>query len=148
MGLRYLEDLALGARFGCGGFRFSRAEIIEFATRFDPQPFHLDEAAARGSYFKGLCASGIHTQAMALGLVVRALTDVAVVAGGSLDQAKFQTPVRPDLRYDVEAWWEETRPSASNPARGVGVLRGRAIEETGALAMTFGVTYILQRRPA
>jgi acyl dehydratase len=147
MRLRYLEDLDLGARFPCGHFRLSRAEIVAFAAQFDPQPFHLDEAAARTSYFGGLCASGIHSQAAALGQVIRTLTDIAVVAGGSLDQATFHIPVRPDRRYDVEAWWHEARPSGSNPARGVGVLRGEALEEGGPVAMRFGVTYILQRRP-
>lgn len=144
--LRYLEDLVLGARFGCGSFRFSRAEIVAFAQQFDPQPFHLDEGAAQLSYFRGLCASGVHTQAAAVGLVVRATADVAVVAGGSLDQAKFFIPVRAERRYDVTAWWQETRASARNPARGVGTLRGEAVDEAGVLAMTFGVTYILASR--
>ena len=146
--LRYLEDLVIGARFSCGGFSFTREEIIDFAQKFDPQPFHLDEEAAQQTYFQGLSASGIHTQAMALGLVVRALTDIAVVAGGSLDQAKFFKPVRPDLPYNVVAWWHEARPSASNPTRGVAAVRGEARDSGGDLVMTFGVTYVLARRPA
>jgi acyl dehydratase len=143
---RYLEDLRLGADIACGSFRFSRAEIIDFAQRFDPQPFHLDEAAAQASYFQGLCASGVHSQAAAIGLMVRALTDVAVVAGGSLDQARFHIPVRPDRRYDVVARWIETRPSARNPTRGVAIIRGSAHDEDGVLAMEFGVTYVVARR--
>ena len=119
MGLRYLEDLVLGERFPCGGFRFSRAEIIDFARQFDPQPFHLDEDAARETYFQGLAASGIHTQAAALGCIVRSVTDVAVVAGASLDQARFFIPVRPDRDYRVTAWFHEVRPTRSNPARGL-----------------------------
>jgi acyl dehydratase len=147
MTLRYLEDLVLGARFPCGGFSFTREDIIDFATKFDPQPFHLDEEAAQRTYFKGLSASGIHTQAAALGCVVRTLTDIAVVAGGSLDQAKFHVPVRPDKRYEVVAWWHEARPSARNPERGVAAIRGVACDEGGTVVMEFGVTYVMARRP-
>ena len=147
MGLRYLEDLELDAPFDCGGFSFTRDEIIEFATRFDPQPFHLDEDAAQKTYFKGLSASGIHTQAAALGCVVRSLRDIAVVAGGSLEKATFHVPVRPDRRYVVSAWWHEARASARNPARGVAALKGVARQEDGAVVMEFGVTYVMARRP-
>ena len=147
MGLRYLEDLVLGERFPCGGFRFTRDEIIDFATRFDPQPFHLDEEAAQHTYFKGLSASGIHTQAAALGCIVRSVTDVAVVAGASLDQARFFIPVRPDRDYTVTAWFEEVRPTRSNPTRGLAALRGEACDAEGQLVMTFGVTYMMHRRP-
>ncbi len=148
MRLRHLEDLMLGTRFSCGGFSLSRAEIIAFASRFDPQPFHLDEEAAQATYFKGLCASGIHTQAAALGCVIRTLSDIAVIAGGSLDQARFHVPVRPDTRYEVEAWWHEARPSASNPARGVASVRGIVRAAAGPVVIEFGVTYVIARRPA
>lgn len=144
--MRYLEDLVLGERFPCGGFRFTRDEIIDFAKRFDPQPFHLDEAAAQHTYFKGLSASGIHTQAAALGCIVRTVTDVAVVAGASLDQARFFIPVRPDRDYTVVAWFEEVRPTRSNPARGLAALRGEALDDAGQVVMTFGVTYMMHRR--
>ena len=146
MSLRYLEDLPLGVRFDCGAFCFSRDEIVAFARQFDPQPFHIDDAAAERSYFKGLCASGVHTQAAAIGLLVRAIADVAVVAGGSLDQARFFVPVRAGRRYAVTAWWQETRVSARDPARGVAVLRGVAVGEDGAEVMAFGVTYIVATR--
>lgn len=145
--MRYLEDLPLHHRFACGSFTLSRAEIIDFAARFDPQPFHLDEAAAKHSYFGGLVASGVHTQAAAIGLVVRANLDIATVAGGALERARFHIPVRPDRRYDVEAWWDSLRPSARTPGRGVGVLHGAAREADGRLVMEFGITYILARRP-
>jgi len=147
LGLRYLEDLEPDRPFDCGGFSFTRGEIIDFATRFDPQPFHLDEEAAQKTYFKGLSASGIHSQAAALGCVVRALQDIAVIAGGSLDRAVFHVPVRPDRRYAVSAWWHEVRPSARNPARGVAALKGVARQEHGAVVMDFGVTYVMARRP-
>jgi acyl dehydratase len=144
----YLEDLRLERDFTCGRFRLTRAEIIEFARRFDPQPFHIDEDAARESYFQGLCASGVHTQAAAIGLMVRAIADVAVVAGGSLDQARFLIPTRPDTDYDVAARWVSARPSARNPARGVASLAGTARRADGVMVMEFGVTYVVARRPS
>ena len=143
--MKYLEDLPLGVELPCGGFTLTRAEIVDFARRFDPQPFHLDDAAAAASHFGAICASGVHTQAASIGLMVRAIADVAVVAGGSLDQARFLVPVRPDLRYTVTARWTETRPTRT-PARGIAVIRGTALH--GAVAvMEFGVTYLVARRP-
>ena len=143
--MKYLEDLALGETLDCGSFQLGRDEVIAFAERFDPQPFHLDDAAAETSYFAGLCASGLHSQAAAIGLMVRAIADVAVVAGASLDQARFLVPVRPDRRYDVVARWTEARPSARNPVRGIAVIRGEALHE-GDIVMRFGVTYVVACR--
>lgn len=142
-----LDDLPLGAPIACGSFRLSRDEIVAFAEKFDPQPFHLDEAAARASYFRGLCASGLHSQAAAIGLMVRAIADVAVIAGGSLDQATFFAPVRPDTTYTVTARWTASRASARDAGRGVASIAGEARLPDGGLAMRFGVTYIVARRP-
>ena len=142
----YLEDLRLGQEIACGGFTLSVAEIIDFATRFDPQPWHLDETLARETYFGGLCASGVHTQAVSIGLMVRAIAGVRIVAGGSLDQATFLVPVRPDRRYDVTAKWIELRPSARNPSRGVAVIEITTTDAEGGLVMQGGVTYIVGRK--
>ncbi len=143
--LQYLEDLAVGTELPCGSFSLSREDIIDFAAKYDPQPFHLDDAAAARSYFETLCASGVHTQAAAIGLMVRAIADVAVIAGGSLDQARFYVPARPGLRYDVTARWTETRPSARNPERGIAIIRG-VTRHGGTDVMDFGVTYVVARR--
>jgi acyl dehydratase len=142
----YLDDLALGAEIDCGEFRLTREEIIDFAERFDPQPFHLDDAAAAASYFGGLCASGIHTQAAALGLAIRAVAGVAVVAGGALERATFQRPVYPDEAHRVTARWVEARPSASNPSRGVAVIAIDVHDSQGRPVMHGGITYILARK--
>ena len=144
--MRYLDDLALGIDFPCGGFTLSREEIIAFAEKYDPQPFHLDEAAARQSYFQGLCASGLHTQGAAIGLMVRAIADVAVVAGYALHEARFYEPVRPDTRYEVVARWTEASPSPRDAGRGRAVMTGVALRD-GVVVMRFGVTYVVQRRP-
>jgi acyl dehydratase len=143
----FLEDLPLGEDFACGGFTFSRDEIIDFARRFDPQPWHLDDTLARASAFGALVASGVHTQAAAIGLLVRRIANVAVLFGGSLHESRFTIPVRPDTPHTVAARWTEARPSASNPARGIASVVGTARDPAGRPAMSFGVTYIVARRP-
>lgn len=140
-----LDDLPLGREFSCGVFTLTEAEIIAFASAYDPQPWHLDDAAARLTFFRGLCASGLHSQGAAIGLMVRAISDVAIVAGGSLHEAKFFVPVRPNQPYDVWATWTAARPSASNPARGVASIHIVARDATGTAVMECGVTYIVER---
>ena len=140
----FLDDLPLGVDFPCGSFTLSRAEIIDFASKFDPQPFHLDEDAAKASYFEGLCASGLHSQGAAIGLMVRAIQHVAVVAGYALNETRFFVPVRPDTRYDVVARWAEAAPSPRDPKRGRAMITGEALLG-GAIAMRFGVTYVVRR---
>ena len=144
----YLEDLPLGQDLDCGAFALSRAEIVAFAQRFDPQPWHLDDALAAASAFGTLVASGVHTQATAISLLVRRTADVAVLFGGSLHEARFFLPVRPDTMHRVTARWTEARPSASKPTQGVARIEAEAHDPDGRRAMSFGVTYIVARRPA
>lgn len=143
--MRTLEDLALGEVFECGRFSLSAAEIVAFAERYDPQPFHLDEAAARRSYFGALCASGLHTQGMAIALMVRSIADVALVAGYSLHEARFITPVWPDTIYDVAARWTATSPSPRDATRGRAMIAVEVAHQGTAVAL-LGVTYVVTRR--
>ncbi len=143
---RYLDDLPLGEPLDCGSFVLSRAEIIAFAERFDPQPWHLDDHQAAASAFGRLVASGVHTQAMAIGLMVRRIADVAVMFGGALHEASFAQPVEPDAPHRVTARWTEARRSASRPDRGVARITGAAEDSAGRIAMRFGVTYIVARQ--
>jgi acyl dehydratase len=142
----YLEDLVLDTPIACGSFNLSRAEIVAFAEQFDPQEFHLTEEGGRASHFGTLIASGVHTQAKAIGLVVRRLHDLAVVAGRSLNTARFHRPTYPDAAYDVSVQWTEVKP-ARDPARGYAVLSGAIHDDQGRLTTEFGVTYVLLRRP-
>jgi len=139
-----LEDLALGVWFECGTFCLARTEIIAFASLYDPQPFHLDDAAAARSYFGRLCASGLHTQGMAIGLTVRAIVDVAVVAGYALHEARFMVPVWPDTAYDVRARWTSASPSPRDANRGRADLAIEVRHEATVVA-TLGVTYVVRR---
>ena len=144
--MQYLDDLAINAPFPCGSFTLTRAEIIAFAQLYDPQPFHLDDKAAEKSYFGRLCASGLHTQGMAIGLMVRAITNVAVVAGYALHEARFTEPVWPNTPYDVTASWTETSPSPRDPARGRAAMRITVTTAERPVA-TLGVTYVVRHRP-
>lgn len=144
---RYLEDLPLGEVLDCGSFVLARDEIVAFAEKFDPQPQHLGEAAAAASAFGTLVASGVHTQAAAIGCVVRAVADVAAMFGLALHEARFFVPVRPEVPHSVTARWTEARPSASKPGQGVARIEGRAVNPQGQTALTFGITMIIARRP-
>jgi acyl dehydratase len=145
--LRFLHDLALGERFACGSFTLSRAEIIDFAGRYDPQPFHLDDAAAAVSYFGSLCASGLHTQAAAIGLLVPVIADVSVVAGYRLHEARFFIPVRPELTYDVAAVWTAITPAPLHPERGRADITVDVTNAETRQVATVGVTYVVRERP-
>lgn len=144
--MQYLHDLALGAWFPCGTFRLTAADIIAFAAQYDPQPFHLDHEAAARSYFGRLCASGLHTQGMAIGLMVRRIADVAVVAGYKLHEARFLVPTWPDTTYTVRARWTDISPSPANPARGRAALEIEVTEGATQVAR-LGVTYVVATAP-
>lgn len=116
---RYLEDLEPGQVFRTDSLQIDEESIKRFATEFDPQPFHLDEQAARGSMFDGLAASGWHTSAITMRLLVDGdFRPAGGVIGASLDELRWPKPVRPgdELRAEVEVL--EVRPSRSRPERG------------------------------
>ncbi len=140
----YLDELPLGEEIPCGSFQFTRDDIIAFAEKYDPQPFHLDDAAAEASYFRGLSASGLHTQGAAIGLMVRVLQGTAFIAGWSLHETRFFIPVRPDVTYSVTVAWTEITPT--KPDRGRAAIRGTARDPEGRPVMEFGVTYVVARR--
>lgn len=93
----YWEDFHAGRRFECGQRQVSKAEIIEFATSYDPQPFHLDEAFCAGTIYGGLIASGAHVWAVCMGLVARSLFNRSANMGSpGLDHLGWHCPLRPD----------------------------------------------------
>lgn len=117
---RYLEQFAPGQKFASGQLKVDRGRIKSFAAEFDPQPFHLHEEAARQSVFKGLAASGWHTAAMTMRLLVESeLEPVGGIVGVGFDEFRWPNPARPDdtLHLDIEVL--EVRPSKSRPDQGV-----------------------------
>lgn len=115
----YFEDLAPGLRFRSREITVSAEEIKGFAAAFDPQPFHLSEREAEQSFFRGLCASGWHTTALTMRLLVESLKLAGGVIGAGMDELRWPAPVRPGDTLWVESEVTELRPSSSRPTIGL-----------------------------
>src|SRR6266446_3268381 len=120
----YLEDLYVGQRFTSGTYLIEAARIKEFAAEFDPQPFHLDEAAAQMSLFKGLVASGWHTAAVAMRLLVTGGLPFANGIVGFGGELSWPRPTRPSDILRIESEIVEITPSRSKPHQGIVTMRG------------------------
>jgi acyl dehydratase len=144
----YLDDLHVGYRHTSGTHTIDEAEIKAFAHQFDPQPFHLDDAAAKGSPFRGLAASGWHTAAITMRLQVDSGPPLAggiIGAGGEID---WPRPTRPGDTLRVESEVLEVTPSKSRPDRGMITLRSRTLNQRDEAVQTLTVKLIVPRRPA
>ena len=116
----YWEDLQPGQVLDLGSITPTREEIIAFATQFDPQPFHLDDEAAKASVFGGLCASGWHTCAMAMRLMVTNFLQTAASLGSpGLENVKWVKPVFPGDTLRLQHHILESRPMRSRPDVGL-----------------------------
>lgn len=122
-GRLYLEDLAIGRRFVSGTCVLDEAQIKAFAERFDPQPFHLDDEAAKASLFGGLAASGWHTAAVTMRLLVESGLPIAGGIIGSGGEIAWPRPTRPGDVLRVVSEVEEATPSRSRPDRGTARIR-------------------------
>lgn len=117
-GLAY-EDLVPGRRLTFPPRTLSREDIVRFAREWDPQPFHLDEAAARKTHFGGLVASGWHTACLSMRIAVDGLLEGSTSLGSpGLDELRWLKPVRPDNPLTLTVEVLEARPSRSKPDRG------------------------------
>lgn len=144
----YLEDLTPGRRFAAGPVRVTEAEIIAFARRYDPQPFHTDPEAARAHpLFRGLAASGWHTAALTMPMVVEAIGHIAggIIGGGG--DLQWPRPVRPGDSLSLEAEVLEATPSRSRPDRGSALMRNRTLNQHGDEVQVFTVRIVVPRRP-
>ena len=144
----YFDDIAVGDRFEAGEYLMTRDEIIEFATRFDPSPFHMDEAAAGRSIFGGLVASGIHTFAAWNHLRLKAEQGLQMLAGLGVDRLRYEAPVRPGDRLSVRAECIEKTASASKSDRGVLRFHHVLLNQDGERVMTLELSLLVARRPA
>lgn len=144
--LIYFEDVRVGDTHRFGHYEVTREEIIEYARQFDPQPFHVDEEAARRSMFGGLIASGWHTGAM----FIRMLNDYAIPGSATtgalgFDDLKWLKPVRPGDVLAVETVVREKTESRSRPDIGVVKVEGRVLDQRDETKMTL-VSLVLYRR--
>jgi len=130
--MMYLEDFAAGQKHVSGTLRVDAAAIKAFAAQFDPQPFHLDEDAARGSFFGGLAASGWHTAALSMKLLVESgFRPAGGIIGTRAEELKWPRPVRPGDELHVEAEVLEVRASASRPGHGFVKCRTTTLNQNG-----------------
>jgi acyl dehydratase len=144
----YLEDIHVGLRFESGTHAMDVTQIRAFAGQFDPQPFHLDDAAARNTLFGGLAASGWHTAAITMRLLVEGGAPIAggiVGAGGEISWPK---PTRGDDILHVESEVLEVAPSRSRPDRGMVTLRSETRNQRGDVVQILTAKLVVPRRPA
>ena len=145
---RYLEDYAVGQKFGSGRLTVEKEQIKSFASQFDPQPFHLDEAAARDTIFQGLAASGWHTAAMTMRLLVDSeFKPAGGIIGGSADEFRWPRPVRPGDELRVESEVLEVRSSKSRPDQGLIKVRTTTLNQRNeAVQVNVGTLLVPRRR--
>jgi acyl dehydratase len=157
--LKYFEDIAVGERIAVGRHTFKADEIKAFATRFDPQPFHVDEAAAARSHFGALIASGWHTAVTWMRMMVeqrrrfaeaaRARGEPVAAMGPALGlrELKWLKPVYVDDIIDYESEIIETRASESRPNLGLLTIRSTGTNQRGEPVISFISITFVERRP-
>ena len=144
----YWEDFPAGETVDMGSHTFTEAEIIAFAKQFDPQPFHVDPEAAKGSFFKGLVASGWHTCSVAMRLMVDKYVGRSASLGSpGLDNIRWLAPVRAGDTITYRRTTTETRPSESKPDIGLVHSRWQATNQRSEIVMTMEGWGMFKRRP-
>lgn len=145
--MKYWEDFRVGEVEQIGERQVGRDEIIAFARQFDPQPFHVDEAAANASVFGGLIASGWHTCSMVMRMMCEAyLLDSASLGSPGIDHLKWLKPVRPGDTLRARRTTLETRASKSRPEVGIVSNLWEVFNQKGELVMTMEGYGMFRRR--
>jgi acyl dehydratase len=148
-GLLHFEDFAVGETVAFGAYPVTAEEIVAFAGEFDPQPFHLDEAAAADSLLGGLAASGWHSCAILMRMICDAFLNQAAGLGSpGVDEVKWLKPVRPGDVLSARRTCLEARASASRPEMGLVRFHYEVANQSGTTVMTWLVTQLFRRRPA
>ena len=145
----YLDDLQPGQTFGSGRLKVSEERVKTFAAEFDPQPFHLDDAAARGTIFRGLAASGWHTAAMTMRLLVESeFRPAGGIVGAGFDEFKWPKPVRPGDELHLRIEVLEVRPSKSRPEQGIAKIRTTTLNQDDEPVQVSVGNLVVPRRAA
>lgn len=146
--VRYLDEFAVGQVFRSGRITVDADQIMAFAAAYDPQPFHLDEEAARHTFFGGLAASGWHTAALTMRLL---LTNDVRPAGGfvgtGFSELRWPRPVRPGDELHIESEIMEVRPSTSRPTQGLIKVRTTTFNQRDEVVQVLVGTLVVQRKP-
>ena len=143
----YLDDLQVGQRFESGALQVQRDDILRFAREFDPQPFHMDDAAARDTLFGGLAASGWHTAALTMRLLVDGGLPLAMGIVGAGGEVTWRCPVRPGDTLRVRSEVMEIHASASRPDRARVSVRSQTMNQNGEVVQTTLAKLLVLRRP-
>src|SRR5215813_4013961 len=145
---QYLEDYAAGQIFRSSRVTLDKDQIIAFAGQYDPQPYHLDEEAARKSVFGGLAASGWHTAAMTMRLLVDSeFRPAGGILGVGFDELSWPRAVRPGDELHVRSEVLEVRPSKSRPDRGMIRVRNTTVNQNDEVVQVFTGNLLVPRRP-
>ena len=144
----YLEDLHVGQRFTSGSHAIGADEIKAFARQYDPQPFHLDEAAAKNTFFGELVASGWHTAAVTMRLMVEGGLPIAGGVIGAGGEMSWPQPTRPGDVLTVFSEVLEVKPSRSRADRGMATVRSETRNQRGEIAQILTAKLIVPRRAA
>lgn len=148
--MQYFEDIEVGTITPFGRYEVTRDEVIDFARKYDPQPFHLSDEAAAKTYFGRLAASGWHTAAMSMAMIVEHMekSRQAGLGGLGIDDLRWWKPVYPGdtLRCEIEVI--EKTPSRSKPDRGTYRSRLTVYNQDGEKVMSYVNTALIRRRPA
>ncbi len=145
--VRHWEDFHVGDVIEVGPVTVSEEEIVEFALRFDPQPFHVDAEAGRRSPFGGLIASGWHTTALFMGMFVRAvLLDSASLGSPGVDEIRWTAPVRPGDTLTGRSTVTDVQPSSKDPRRGTVFTTNEVFNQDGVLVLRLRARGFFARR--
>lgn len=141
----YLDDLEVGQEFQSGEHAMDTAQIIDYATRFDPQPFHMDPEAARDTFFQGLAASGWHTMSVTMRLLVDSMPFAQGIIGAG-GEVSWPQPTRPGDILRVKSRILEIRPSRSRPDRGQVVVQSLTLNQSGEVLQDFTARLLVFRK--
>lgn len=145
----YLEDLEVGHKSAFGSYRVTREEVLEFARKYDAQPFHLSDEAAAQTHFGRIAASGWHTCAMTMAMIVENMEDHPQAGLGSpgVDELRWLKPVYPGDTLRVESEIVEVRPSRSKPDIGSYRTAVTVLNQDDVPVLTFTSIVLIRRRP-
>jgi acyl dehydratase len=145
----YLEDLEVDAETEFGSYKVTREEVLEFARKYDPQPFHLSDEEAAKTHFGRLSASGWHTAAMTMAVIARYVVDHRQAGLGSpgIDDLRWKKPVYPGDTLHVRGRITEVTPSRSKPEMGSFRTETTVTNQDGVVVMTFTSIVLMLRRP-
>ena len=147
--MQYFEDIAIGAKASFGAYQVTREEVIDFASRYDPQPFHLSDEAAAATHFGRLSASGWHTCAMVMSMIVANLKNNRQAGLGSpgVDELRWLKPVYPGDTLRCETEVIERRQSQSRPEMGIFKSRMTVFNQDDVAVMSMVSNGLIATRP-